>query len=107
MSIDREQMYSYPFNLVSSDSFGSDDYYDFKYPKIIGLKKSTTFNENLLHAMVIVGYEDKYNAFKVLNSWGPNWGYGGFCYMSYDLFNTALFRKNFVISALVIDRVLI
>ena len=37
------------------------------------------------HAMVIVGYDDeKYGgAFRYLNSWGPDWGDGGFLWVPY------------------------
>ena len=37
------------------------------------------------HAMVIVGYDDdKYGgAFRYLNSWGPDWGDGGFIWVPY------------------------
>jgi len=38
------------------------------------------------HAMVVVGYNNAYNAFKILNSWGTQWGNGGYCWISYDLF---------------------
>ena len=36
------------------------------------------------HAVSIVGYDDKLRAFIVRNSWGPEWGVGGFVYISYD-----------------------
>lgn len=38
------------------------------------------------HAMVIVGYDDeKYGgAFRYLNSWGPEWGDGGFIWVPYE-----------------------
>ncbi len=35
------------------------------------------------HAMVLVGYSDPKQAFKVINSWGPLWGEGGFGWVSY------------------------
>jgi hypothetical protein len=37
------------------------------------------------HAMVIVGYDDDKHggAFRYLNSWGPNWGDGGFVWVPY------------------------
>jgi len=38
------------------------------------------------HAMVVVGYSDQRNAFKVMNSWGKAWGAGGFGWISYDSF---------------------
>lgn len=38
------------------------------------------------HAMLIVGYDDKLEAFKVINSWGTSWGNSGYCYISYNFF---------------------
>ncbi len=35
------------------------------------------------HAMVLVGYSEPKQAFKVINSWGPQWGGGGFGWISY------------------------
>jgi hypothetical protein len=39
-----------------------------------------------LHAMVVVGYDDDKNAFKLINSWGTEWGDGGFGWVDYDTF---------------------
>lgn len=45
------------------------------------------------HAMVVVGYDDNMvakngdiGAFKLINSWGANWGDQGFIWISYDTF---------------------
>lgn len=38
------------------------------------------------HAMIVVGYDDQRNAYKVLNSWGTSWGKDGYCWISYSLF---------------------
>ena len=38
------------------------------------------------HAMLVVGYDDGRNAFKVLNSWGQQWGRSGYCWITYDYF---------------------
>jgi len=38
------------------------------------------------HAMCIVGYDDSLQAFKVRNSWGPNWGDAGHVWISYATF---------------------
>jgi hypothetical protein len=35
------------------------------------------------HAMVLVGYSERRQAFKVMNSWGTEWGDGGFGWVSY------------------------
>ena len=40
--------------------------------------------EHGLHAMLIVGYSDSNKTFIVRNSWGPDWGDNGYCYMPYD-----------------------
>ncbi len=39
------------------------------------------------HAMLVVGYSDDYNAFKVVNSWGADWGDGGFVWIDYAAFD--------------------
>lgn len=36
------------------------------------------------HAVVLVGYDDVRGAFKVRNSWGKDWGLGGYFWMDYD-----------------------
>lgn len=38
------------------------------------------------HAMLVVGFSDEYNAFKVVNSWGENWGADGFVWIDYAAF---------------------
>jgi cathepsin K len=49
------------------------------------------------HAMLVVGYSDTYNAFKVVNSWGEQWGNSGYVWIDYKAFDnvtdeTAEFR---------------
>ncbi|MDN3642657.1 C1 family peptidase [Lutimonas halocynthiae] len=41
------------------------------------------------HAMLVVGYDDDRNAFKVVNSWGKNWGNEGFIWIDYKAFQEA------------------
>ena len=36
------------------------------------------------HAMLCVGYLDNHQVFIVRNSWGENWGDGGYCYIPYS-----------------------
>lgn len=38
------------------------------------------------HHMVAVGYDDKRHALKVMNSWGPEWGDGGFAWIDYSIY---------------------
>jgi len=63
------------FGMNISDSFqelrGDRVYDDTTSPRIGG------------HAMVLVGYNDHREAFKVINSWGTEWGAGGFGWISY------------------------
>mgnify|MGYP002783814575 CR=1 FL=1 len=42
------------------------------------------------HAMLVVGYSDEYNAFKVVNSWGESWGDAGFVWIDYNAFEDVL-----------------
>ncbi|MDR5589072.1 C1 family peptidase [Christiangramia sp. SM2212] len=42
------------------------------------------------HAMLVVGYNDRYEAFKVVNSWGKNWGDEGFVWIDYKAFENVL-----------------
>lgn len=35
------------------------------------------------HAMVVVAYDDRREAFKIMNSFGPNWGENGFFWIKY------------------------
>lgn len=37
------------------------------------------------HAILIVGYNDRLNAFKFLNSWGSEWGNDGYGWIHYDI----------------------
>lgn len=41
------------------------------------------------HAMLVVGYDDAKQAFKVVNSWGKNWGNNGFVWIDYKAFQEA------------------
>ena len=36
------------------------------------------------HALVICGYDDSKNAFRVMNSWGTSWGEGGYSWIDYN-----------------------
>lgn len=39
------------------------------------------------HAMLAVGYDDADSTFLIMNSWGRDWGEGGFWRMRYDVFD--------------------
>ncbi|MAL17152.1 MAG: hypothetical protein CL667_05510 [Balneola sp.] len=48
------------------------------------------------HAMIVVGYDDNKNAFKVINSWGTSWGDGGFGWIDYNIFKRAV-REAYIV----------
>ena len=58
---------------------------------------SATFTEAALprddkkagwHAMTLVGYDERRQAFRLINSWSPRWGDHGYAWISYDLLRT-------------------
>jgi hypothetical protein len=48
------------------------------------------------HAMALVGYDERRQAFKVINSWGTKWGDGGFGWIGYEAYR-AFVRQAYVI----------
>ncbi len=40
------------------------------------------------HAMTLVGYDERRQAFRLINSWGKGWGDHGYAWISYDLLRT-------------------
>lgn len=49
------------------------------------------------HAVVICGFDDNKNAYRVINSWGTNWGDRGYFWLDYD------FMKDIVFEAYIIE----
>lgn len=47
------------------------------------------------HAMALVGYDDRRQAFKLINSWGQGWGDQGFGWIDYKFFPQAV-REGYV-----------
>lgn len=47
-------------------------------------KPDTLSGSNGGHAMCVVGFDKTKKQFEILNSWGPAWGQGGYCYVSFD-----------------------
>ena len=47
------------------------------------------------HAVYCVGYDDSKGAFKVRNSWGPNWGDGGNFWLPYEYMTNADLANDF------------
>ncbi len=54
------------------------------------------------HAMVVVGYNDDRSAFKVINSWGTDWGDDGFGWISYSAFRQTV-REGYVAQDIVVS----
>jgi C1A family cysteine protease len=59
-------------------------------PYIWKAYKEDICNDIGYHAMVITGYDDALNAFKVLNSYGKNWGNSGYVWINYDFISTCV-----------------
>jgi C1A family cysteine protease len=51
----------------------------------------------LPHAIIIVGYDDAKNAYKIMNSFGTGWGDGGFAWIDYDFFPQKSSYNTYVI----------
>ncbi len=47
-------------------------------------------NKNGWHAMVVTGYDDRRQAFRLINSWGRGWGDGGYAWIDYDVLRTRI-----------------
>lgn len=67
--------------------FGCLVYSDFESPEVekSGLVHIPAKDEKMLggHSMLIVGYDLPDQRFLVRNSWGPNWGISGYCWMPF------------------------
>ncbi len=49
------------------------------------------------HAMVIVGYDDTRNAYRIMNSWGTDWGDNGFMWWDYDDFEARKALEAYIV----------
>lgn len=50
--------------------------------------KSNSGSGMLPHCIVICGYDDSKNAYKIMNSWGTVWGDAGYSWIDYNFFET-------------------
>ena len=69
------------FNDFPRTSVPHDTVYNLTLP-------ATAENFHGLHAITIVGYDDNKKAFLMVNSWGKNWGDGGFLWLAEDFIQT-------------------
>jgi len=49
------------------------------------------------HAMTLIGYDDRKQAFRLMNSWGKGWGDGGYAWLSYETFKARV-RETEILS---------
>lgn len=52
--------------------------------------------QHAYHAMVLAGYSDSKNAFKLINTWGSSWGNNGNIWVDYDFFLSSFCFAAFV-----------
>lgn len=50
-----------------------------------------------VHTMVIAGYDDERQAFRVMNSWGTAWGDKGFIWINYNFFLHNVFTNSYIL----------
>ncbi len=83
--------------------------FKWQYPLIQADGTSIVTTEKYIlggHAVVVVGYDDTlqtpegYGAFKIINSYGTDWGQNGFTYMTYSAFAKAV-TSGFVFTDLI------
>ncbi len=55
------------------------------------------------HAMAMVGYDDAKESFIVRNSWGKDWGKGGYFYMPYEYFQPKYIGQHGYFSCYIFD----
>lgn len=53
---------------------------------------------SLAHACAVIGYDDSKNAFKIINSFGTEWGDGGYGWIDYRLFYSIVGNYVYVIN---------
>jgi hypothetical protein len=83
-----------------------------KHPVIITIATDQTFwdaqpgfiwkayssSPGISHTIVICGYDDAKNAWKVMNSWGTAWADAGFSWISYDFLPQAAYYYGYVMN---------
>ncbi|MER2539996.1 MAG: C1 family peptidase [Azonexus sp.] len=54
-------------------------------------------DRNFPHVMVAVGYDDRLQAFRLMNSWDTNWGDGGYVWVAYRAYSALKVDRAYVI----------
>lgn len=83
--------YPIVFGFVVFSSFESDEVAQ------TGMMPMPQPDEEIMggHAVVAVGYDDSKNAFIIRNSWGTDWGLGGYFYMPYEFISIPELASEF------------
>ena len=78
--------------------FGANVSYNFMKWKGNGIFKWDSQGDWFMggHAMVICGFDDEKNAFRVVNSWGDDWGDNGYIWIDYSLMCGSFAKYGFV-----------
>jgi hypothetical protein len=90
------------YKIYTTDHAAIKAMIDAQHPVIIGIATDNAFNQakagfiwkiqnteySIPHCVLICGYDDTKNAYKIINSWGTTWGDAGFSYIDYQMFLT-------------------
>ncbi len=75
-------------------------------------KRKPSNDKDGLHAMLLVGYDNKKSAFKILNSYGTNWGAKGYIWVDYESFKAMIaeayvVQKDYVVPTKKVDPIIV
>lgn len=76
------------------ESFGSGPHGFVDMPTEEEVRNWNGLDLHSCHAMVICGYSDESKVFVVRNSWGKDFGDGGYCYMPYSYITNTLYTSQ-------------
>lgn len=79
------------------------EYFESEEVAKTGIVYMPRISESLIggHAVCAVGYNDDTKEFKVVNSWGSNWGDRGFFYLPYDYVTNSNLASDFWVLKLI------
>lgn len=87
--------------------FGFDVFKGFESVGADGLVPMPADGEEMLggHCVILMGYDPEKQIFKVMNSWGPEWGDKGFCYFPKDYILGDKLVYDFSVVTQIVDEV--
>lgn len=65
-----------------------DEFMDANSDDVLSSQTYGYTGQHAYHAMILCGYDDSKNAFRLVNSWGTSWGDGGYLWVDQDFFVT-------------------